>query len=306
MKKSLVTGANGFIGSSLVRYLVSQNVKVTAVVRNEKSDISRLTGLKNIEIIYCALNEMASLPDKITERNFDVFYHLAWEGNSGANRQNHTMQMQNAAHTADAFKASETLNCAKFLCSGTITEKIAADILNLKDITAQNIIYGIAKNTAHCICEFLFRKSPVKFLWCMLSNIYGAGNNTGNIVSYTLNNLMNGKIPEFSPASQPFDLMYIDDCIEALYMLGKTDTKVKECFIGSGKPRILKDYLIQTGRAAGIDISSAIGRRPDDGIKYDIKWFDIDSLVRETGFFPKFSFEDGIIKTIESMKKDKN
>jgi nucleoside-diphosphate-sugar epimerase len=305
MEKAIVTGANGFIGSNLVKCLISHGVRVTAIVRNEKSDIASLAELKNVEIIYCPLSEISSLPDKISGKKFDAFYHLAWEGNSGVNRQNHAMQMQNAIYAADALKASESLGCEKILFSGTITEKIAANILNLTNITAQNMIYGIAKNAAHQVCEFLSRTSRVKFMWCVLSNIYGPGNKTGNIISYALQNLMNGKIPEFSSAGQPFDLMHAEDCVEALYSLGNCATNMKEFFIGSGSPGPLKDYLLQTGRAAGFDISSAIGKRPDDGLQYDLKWFETADLTKETGFTPKISFEDGIRNTIESMKKEK-
>ncbi|HNY13364.1 MAG TPA: NAD(P)-dependent oxidoreductase [Candidatus Wallbacteria bacterium] len=302
MKKAIVTGANGFIGGNFVKYLISRGVSVTAVVRNEKSDISGLSGLNNVNILYCDSREINSLPGKTKDRDFDVFYHLAWDGNSGPDRQNYAMQMENVICAADAFKTSELLKCDKFLCSGTITEKVAAGILNFPDIFAQNLIYGIAKNTAHQVCEFLSRKSRVKFLWCQLSNVYGPGNKTGNIVSYTLEQIMNGKTPQFSSALQPFDLLHIDDCVTALYLLGDCNTAVKECFIGSGRPMILKEYLLQTGRAVGADIAEGIGRRPDDGIVYDIAWFSIDKLIKETKFIPKISFEEGIIKTIESMK----
>lgn len=306
MQNVIVTGANGFIGGNFVKCLSSRGIRVIAVVRNEKSDVTNLKGLKNVDIIYCSLSEILSLPDKISETNFDAFYHFAWEGNSGIDRQNYSMQMQNVIYAADAVKASEILNCKKILISGTITEKIGANILNLNNITAQNIIYGIAKNTAHQICEFMSRKSSVKLIWCVLSNIYGAGNKTGNIVSYTLENLTNGKIPEFSSARQPFDLMHIDDCVEALYLLGTRSTDIKEFFIGSGSPRLLKDYLLITGRTVGFDISSSIGKRPDDGLQYEMKWFDISDLIRITGFLPKVTFEEGILKTFESMKKEKN
>lgn len=302
MEKAIVTGANGFIGNNLVKHLVSQGVHVTAVVRNEKSDISGLSDLNNTDILYCDLSEINSLPEKIPAANFDVFYHLAWEGNSGPGRQDYAMQMRNAMYAADAFRASESLNCGRFLCSGTITEKVAADILKFPEISAPNMIYGIAKNAAHYICEFLSRKSSVKFIWCRLSNIYGPGNKTGNIASYTLEQLMNGKTPEFSSALQPFDLMYVDDCASALYHIGTCDTSKKEFFVGSGRPRLLKDYLLQMWEITGKKVPIGIGKRADDGIVYDSEWFNISDLTEKTGFVPVTGFEEGILKTIEYMK----
>ena len=43
------------------------------------------------------------------------------------------------------------------------------------------------------------------------SNIYGVGNKTGNLVSYTLGELMAGKEAAFGPALQPYDFIYVDD-----------------------------------------------------------------------------------------------
>jgi nucleoside-diphosphate-sugar epimerase len=54
------------------------------------------------------------------------------------------------------------------------------------------------------------------------SNIYGIGNNTGNLVSYTLGELILNKEANFGPALQPYDFIYVDDLIEAVYRLGKT------------------------------------------------------------------------------------
>lgn len=42
MKKAIVTGANGFIGSTVVRRLLSQGVQVTAVVHKNEERILQL------------------------------------------------------------------------------------------------------------------------------------------------------------------------------------------------------------------------------------------------------------------------
>ena len=46
-KKYLVTGGTGFIGSSIVRYLVSRGFDVTIIDNNQRGSINRLRDLKN-------------------------------------------------------------------------------------------------------------------------------------------------------------------------------------------------------------------------------------------------------------------
>ena len=73
-------------------------------------------------------------------------------------------------------------------------------------------------------------------------------------------------------------------------------------YIGSGKLRILSDYLKEIGRICEKPEMVKIGVRPDDGTRYEEEWFDITPLMEDTGYGPKISFVEGVSKTIEWMK----
>nr|WP_263325076.1 NAD(P)-dependent oxidoreductase [Neobacillus sp. Marseille-Q6967] len=298
MKKALVTGANGYIGSSLIKELQKNNIEVIAVVRNRDSRIDTLPD--NVKIVYCELDSISSLNELIQDRDIDVFYHLAWQGTSGSERANYQLQLLNAQYACDSAVAAKNLNCKKLICTGTITERIAENILNI-DVKAENTIYGIAKHTTHCLLEVLCEKLELPLVWARLSNIYGGHNLTGNIISYTLQELQKGNKPSFSKAEQPYDLMYIKDAARALYLLGKGDTREACYFIGSGSPRILKEYLLAIKDVYGHDSELGLGEKPEDGLKYDVDWFDTTDLVRDTGFTTENTFEHNIKETILEM-----
>ena len=141
------------------------------------------------------------------------------------------------------------------------------------------------------------------FVWLQFSNIYGVGNKTGNLVSYTLGELMAGKEAAFGPAQQPYDFIYVDDLLEAVYRLGASNTKLSFYYIGSGSPRILKEYLLRIGELAGMKDKVGIGIRPDDGIKYDFSMFDTTPLREAIGDYVSTPFEEGIKKTINWLKE---
>jgi len=69
----LITGANGFIGSSLARLLVSENHKVKAMVLQGTS-LNNLKGI-NCEIIYADVTKPEMLKGIMTD--IDLIYHLA-------------------------------------------------------------------------------------------------------------------------------------------------------------------------------------------------------------------------------------
>lgn len=300
MKKAIVTGASGFVGSWLCNHLSQNNVFVYAIVRDKNSDIRRLNN-DGIEIIYCELEKIIELDNIIIDKDIDAFYHLAWSGSSGPQRADYKLQLLNVKYACDCAKVSKEMNCKKFLCSGTITEKIAQNILDI-DIKSENTMYGLAKHTTHCMLDILCKNIDLDYIWMRFSNIYGPCNTSGNIVGYTLNELTMGNVPQFSKGEQPYDLMYIKDLVNAMYLLGKNKTSENCYFLGSGEPKLLKDYLIKIKEIYSHSCDIGLGKRKEDGLEYNIEWFDIKDLENDTGFKPKYTFEEGIKETIDFMK----
>ena len=299
MAVNIVTGASGFIGKKLVQEL-AKNVKdtVIAIVRNEKSDISGIDCLENVEIIFCEMSNITSLLQQIKKKKIDCFFHLAWEGSTGIQRANYEIQMNNVKHSLDAFKIAEKLNCQKFLCAGTISERILEQIDDLSNVS-QNMIYAQAKKTLHDLLKIISKNSITRLVWMQFSNVYGPGNTTGNLISYTLSELQAGRIPAYGSANQPYNFIYIDDLIHGVCGLANSDLKKEFYFIGSDEILLLKDYLKQIPKILNYDVELGIGKRPDDGVKYDWEWFDNSDLKQDTGYTSKYSFRKGIAVLME-------
>ena len=109
MKRAIVTGANGFIGSAVVNELVSHGIEVWAVVRNKKSCISRIRLDPLVHICFCELSEMCHLTEKINDKEFDVFYHFAWDGCAGNTRANTQLQLDNVQWSVDALQVAKKM-----------------------------------------------------------------------------------------------------------------------------------------------------------------------------------------------------
>jgi nucleoside-diphosphate-sugar epimerase len=70
---ALVTGANGFVGSHLVDYLLSKNFKVRCLVR-KSSNLRWLEG-KNVEIFKCGLFDRSGIKTAMEDVNY--VFHVA-------------------------------------------------------------------------------------------------------------------------------------------------------------------------------------------------------------------------------------
>ena len=297
MKNVIVTGGNGFIGSSLIKKLVANGIKVVAVDITFQGE--RLPESELITKIECCVD--ASLVEKLPAEEYDAFYHLAWKGVNGADKANPSVQLANIQMAIDCADICKKLNVKKYLCAGTVAENATFSLPNLEK-TSGGMMYGVAKHACRLILEDYCKNIGQQFVWMQFSNIYGVGNKTGNLVSYTLGELMTGNEATFGPALQPYDFIYVDDLIEAVYRLGEKETNKAFYYIGSGSPRQLKEYLLRIGELAGYADKIGIGIRPDDGIKYSMDMFCNDDLVDAVGEYVSTDFDNGINKTIEWLK----
>lgn len=294
MKKVVVTGANGFIGSSLIKKLLAENVKVTAI---------DLPGCSNnipegVTFVESDFSDLTKLQDQIKEDNFDAFYHFAWRGVNGADKNSPYIQLNNINVLLDAANLAKQLGCKKFLCAGTVAEHSLKSLCNLKK-SNPGIMYGTFKHCANLILETVCKTIDLDFVWMQFSNVYGPTNKTGNILSYTISQINNNLPATFGPADSIYDFIFIDDLIEAVYRLGNQNTARNFYFIGSGTPRLLKDYLLEIGRILNKEELIKIGERPADGVVYTADMFDSSELTKEIGNFVQTSFSEGIKKFIE-------
>lgn len=297
MERVIVTGANGFIGSSLIKKLVKKNVEVIALdIAFTNSKLPQCELIKEIEV---GLDDAKKLEEAIPTNQYDAFYHFAWAGVNGPSKANPVIQLKNAEMTMNCATVAKNIGCGKLLCAGTLAERATESLPELEK-TNGGMLYGVAKHATHLMLETYCKNIGLDYVWMQFSNIYGPENKTGNLVSYTIGELAKGIEATFGPALQPYDFIYVDDLIEAVYRLGERDTKQNTYFIGSGEPRVLKDYLTEIGQQYGRVDLIKIGLRPDDGIKYDWEMFNTADLKTDIGEYTTKTFTEGIKYTLEN------
>ena len=301
MKRVIVTGANGFLGSSLIKKLIEDNIEVIAI--DVSFSQSHLPNSELIQDIETFITDSDSLAAIIPTAQYDAFYHFAWAGVNGAVKANPIAQIKNIEMAAICMTVCKQIGCKKFLCAGTIAEQ-SVNSLPFLEKTSGGMMYGVAKHCTHLMLENYSKNIGQPFVWMQLSNIYGPGNKTGNLVSYTLGELFAGNSPAFGPANQPYDFVSVADTIEAIKRLGEKDTPKNAYYIGSGSPRLLKEYLLAIGDAMECPERIHIGERSDDGIKYTLDMFDASEIKNDIGDYITKSFEDGIVETIIWMKNN--
>jgi len=98
-KTALVTGANGFIGSHLIEYLLERGDKALAMVR-KTSNLDNLAGV-DVEFRYAGLSDVEALTSAM--EGVDIVYHVA--GLTAAFKPE-TLHEVNGQGTANVFAAA--------------------------------------------------------------------------------------------------------------------------------------------------------------------------------------------------------
>lgn len=301
--KYLITGANGFIGSHLLKEILKDDNEVFAVIKDENEDLEAIKYLPHLHIVYCDLYDIKSLPTKIVDRDIDICIHLAWIGSSGEARGDYDLQLMNVKFALDVVKITLEMGIKRYVGAGTLAE---LDVLNYHSIdgATPNIVsmYGIAKVTMHYMTKTLCSSLGIEHVWCYLSNTYGVGNNTNNFVNFVCKKMLLGESVEFTSGEQMYDFVYITDTVRAIYAVASKGKVNSSYYLGSTQPRKLKEYIILIRDLINPSIELKLGALPFKGKALTADKYNTDKLLLDTGYKPSLSFEEGIVKTINWLR----
>lgn len=304
MQKIVITGATGMIGTNLVRQLIKRNKRVLAIVRPNSPKIKNIKH-PLVEIIQADLNELqniTSLPE-----TYDTFYHLAWEGTRGADRNNVQMQLKNIEYTLGALRLANKIGCHTFIGTGSqaeygkIEEKMAPDT-PVKPETA----YGIAKYCSGKMTQILANQLGIKHIWTRILSIYGPYDNENTLVMSSIREMIeNHQSPEYTKGEQLWDYLYVEDAARALYLIGEKGINNSIYCIGSGKAKPLYQYIEEIKNQIDKNIELKLGAKEVPKEQIINLCADISNLTKDTGFIPATNFHEGIQKTIQWYRENK-
>lgn len=298
VKTAIVTGANGFIGGHLTNFLSSRGIKVYAIVKDGDSDIQRIKQSPIVHIIYCNLKDIAVLPELIDDREIDVCFHFGWTGVSGEQRKDYVSQIRNIEYACACARVCAGMNCKTFIFASSIWEYECYHIMRRLEPAKPETVYSTAKIAASFMTRTLCNTLNVTYISAVITNVYGPGESSPRLINSTIRKLLNGEKTKFTSCTQTYDFIYIDDAVEAFYQLAASGTNNQSYYIGSLKPRPLRESLIELRDCIDSSRHLGIGELSHEGIHLHYDKFDIEAIKRDTGFEPKMSFKDGIRNTV--------
>lgn len=300
MRRAIVFGAGGFIGSSVVKALVRRNVEVCAVVKPgfwDSAECFRLNGL-DIPIVECDLRNVLDLKKAIHWDAVDVFYQLAWEGLNGCGITDYTLQLENVRWAMNSIVVASELGCEKFIGAGSISQDELRSDFGKQCCADRHKFFRCAALMCEHMGQGIAAERGMDFIWPIISNVFGEGELNPRLITTLIRALLKKEPMRLGSGQHPYDFIYLSDAAEAYYLIGEFGKGNRRYNIASGETRLLRDYLLQVRNIVAPNVVLHLGERADNGVELKRDSFDISMLQEDTGFQPKVSFEAGIYKTM--------
>lgn len=304
MKKVIVTGANGFIGRTLVNALVERECRVVAL---DVCFDDELLGNPVINCINVTNKTVKELIHLIPLDSYDCFFHLAWVGTSGSTRSDYETQLNNIKLTCQYIELCKNIGCKRILYASSINEMETYEYLQSDNVEpGGGYIYGTAKLAAHLMGETVACMNGVEFIPVIITNIYGIGEKSARLIYTSIKKLLKGEYCSFTEGYQMYDFIYISDAINSIIEVANKGMAFVRYYIGSGNPKPLREFLLQMRDIVSPNAGLGLGDIPFKGVNVNYNQFKMRQVENDTGYINQVSFERGIKMTAEYIKKEEN
>ena len=328
----LITGGAGFIGSALVRYLISHtshhviNLDALTYAGNLNS-VTDAARSERYEFLHQNICDSAALAETFARTQPDVVMHLAAESHVDRSIDGPaafietnivgTYTLLEAARNYWSTLSQERKHAFRF--HHISTDEVYGDLHNSDDLFSETTPYApsspysASKASSDHLVRAWHRTYGLPVLITNCSNNYGPYHYPEKLIPLMIINALQGKpLPVYGAGKQVRDWLYVEDHARALYQV-VTQGKIGETYNIGGhneKQNIdvvhaiceLMDELApmhERGYPLNTQHSSLITHvtdRPGHDLRYAI---DAAKIEQELGWKPQETFESGLRKTVQ-------
>jgi nucleoside-diphosphate-sugar epimerase len=264
-KRILLTGAMGFVGRQVLKFLLGENVLIRCIIREgKKSELPVSKKLESILVTKDLFQESEEWWRSALE-GIHTIIHAAWYAEPGQ----YQLSPKNLAcllGTLVMAKAAIASNTKRFVGIGTCFEyEQSSQKLSTDTPLGPTSPYAAAKASAYLALSQILPSQGVEFAWCRLFYLYGEGENPRRLVQSIRLSLSEGREVALTTGNQVRDFL---DVAEA----GERIAKVAICNmtgpmnICSGMPVTIRELAESIADEYGKRDLLKFGARPENPV----------------------------------------
>lgn len=228
MNKIIVTGATGFVGSNLVRYMLKKNFKIAIIIR-KNSDLSNLNGIINKIEIFTHDNNIISLANFFKSFKPNLVFHLA----SNFISEHKSCQVDSliesnitfGLHLLEAMKIADVRN---LINTGTSWQHYNNEDYN------PVCLYAATKQAFESLIDYYIKAENFNVITLKLFDTYGETDTRPKLINLLNKFAIDNKELKMSAGNQILNLVHIIDVCKA-YLIAydlniSKDSKVHQIY----------------------------------------------------------------------------
>ena len=224
MKRILVTGGAGFIGTNLIKELKNQDCDVMSI--DNYSTGSKDNHVKGVKYIDLDIEDIS----KISESNFDYCFHLAAQSRVQPSFENPQESLR--------VNASGTMKVLEWVRYNNIKLVYAGS--SSKHHNPSDSPYATTKYLGEELCKLYKKSYNVDVEIARFYNVYGPGENIdekfGNVIGIWSSKILKGEsLPIIGDGSQKRDFIHVIDIVDGLIKIAFSNLKHDDAWeLGTG------------------------------------------------------------------------
>ena len=279
MKKILVTGGAGFIGSNLIRELLKKNYNVVSL--DNYSTGSKKNELKGVQYINADITNIDSL-----DKDFDLCFHLAAQS-----RVQPSFENPDESFRVNVLGTTKVMEFAK---KNNIRVTYAGS--SSKHHEPSDSPYAMYKYLGEQVCKLYKKSYDVNVQIARFYNVYGPGESIdekyGNVIGIWRAKVLKGEpLPIVGDGKQKRDFVHVYDIVDGLIRIALSEINHDDAWeLGTGlnySVNELFNYFKDKFNVTSIGI-------PDQPGNYRQTLRENDDSLRLLGWKPKDRLKDHI------------
>lgn len=311
MKRSLITGGHGFVGSHLASALLQRGDSVTVLDRGSPP----LSGLAlqgveaEVETIRADLRDAEVVGAVIVAGEFDAVFHLAAQTLVGTAMADPGATFDaNVRGTWTLLEACRESDVPAVVVASSDKAYGPQEDLPYREAQALRPAspYEASKAAADVIALSYWHGFGLPVAVTRFANVYGGGDlNFSRLIPEAVCAVLDGRRPVIrSDGSPERDFIFVGDAVAAYlaieHAVGAGGPAAGEALnAGGGKPHAVLEVLELVGEVAGSEVEPDIRGLGNPRGEIDRQYLDSAKLRGMTGWSPQVALRDGLARTVE-------